>query len=108
MSRGSEDIGGDRGENKTLILQKEGARISLQMQRGRTASDRRQLARAGSEVALELHCITLYCIVLHCITQYCNVLHCVTLYYTCIALNCTGVALYYTVLRCIAHGTLTY
>ena len=59
MSRGSEDIGGDRGENKTLILQKEGARISLQMQRGRTASDRRQLARAA-EVALEMHCITLH------------------------------------------------
>ena len=63
---------GDRGENKMLILQKEGARISLQMQRGRTASDRRQLARAA-EVALELHCIALHC----------------------------------TVLRCIAHGTLT-
>ena len=81
MSRGSEDIGGDRGENKTLILQKEGARISLQMQRGRTASDRRQLARAGSEVALELHCITLYCIVLHCIPLYYTVLRCIALYY---------------------------
>ena len=75
MSRGSEDIGRDRGENKMLILQKEGARISLQMQRGRTASDRRQLARAGSVVALESHCITLYCIVLHCISLYIIALH---------------------------------
>ena len=71
MSRGSEDIGGDGSENKMLILQKEGARISLQMQRGRTASDRRQLARAGSEVAL-------YCIVLHCIALYCTVLRCIS------------------------------
>ena len=61
---------GDRGENKTLILQKEGARISLQMQRGRTASDRRQLARAA-EVAL-------YCIVLHCIRLNCTVLRCIS------------------------------
>ena len=88
MSRGSEDLGGDRGENKTFILQKEGARISLQMQRGRTASDRRQLARAA-EVALELHCITLYAL-------YCTV---------CIVLHC--IPLYCTVLRCISHGTLT-
>ena len=69
---------GDRGENKMLILQKEGARISLQMQRGRTASDRRQLARAA-EVALESHCITLYYIVLLYIALYYAVLHMVLL-----------------------------